>query len=249
MEPSICVRMNSVLVTGASGGIGRAISGACCRAGLRVGAGYCKCDPGMAELEADPAGRVDPLRFDVRDRAAVEGAVASFTEAAGGIDALVCCAGVIRPGLLARADEEAIREQCDVNLLGTIFSVQAVLPSMMRRRSGCIVTVSSVAACRPGSGQAIYAATKAGVEAFTRSVAVEYASRGIRAYCLRLGPIDAPRWAHLPEPARVAAADRTFSGKPASPESVAGLVTYLLRDESGASSGATFDLDGGFLLA
>jgi 3-oxoacyl-[acyl-carrier protein] reductase len=241
--------VRSAIVTGASGTVGGAIASAFCREGLRVGAGFLANGDAVAALEQAHPGRVERLRVDLRDRAAVRDTFSSFVESTDGLDALVCCAGIFRPSLLARSDEASIREQCDVNLLGTIFSVQAALPAMLRRRAGCIVTVSSVAAARPSAGQAVYSATKSAVEAFTRGIAVEYASRGIRAYCVRLGPVQGPMLEQLPDAARETATRRTFGGKAAQASSVASLVAFLAGQECGSSSGAILDLDGGFLLS
>lgn len=179
-----------IVVTGAGRGIGRAIALACARAGAVVGVNYRASEAGAREIHEKHPARTVLLPFDVREPDAVAAAVARFRGAAGGIDGWVNNAGVNRPDLLVASDLGKIREQIEVNLVGAIVCARAVLPVMLEQRAGVILNVSSVAAARPVRGQAVYAATKGGLEALTRALAVEYARKGVRVHALRPGPAE-----------------------------------------------------------
>jgi 3-oxoacyl-[acyl-carrier protein] reductase len=238
-----------VVVTGANGGLGLAIAAACLEAGARVGLGVHAADKAARALADGHPGRAILLPFDVRDQAAIERAVAGFREFAGGLDGWVNNAGVNRPDLLVTAAPERIREQLDVNLLGPILCARAVLPVMLEQRGGVIVNVGSAAAARPYRGQAVYAATKGALEAFTRALAVEYGRKGIRVHCLRPGPIDTPMLAATRALGEAEVLARVPLGRLGRPEEVAGLAVYLLSDRSGFVTGAVHTIDGGYAEA
>src|SRR5205814_809045 len=133
---------------------------------------------------------------------AVSAMVTSFTTQAGGIDVLVNNAGVAQSVLLLRQPAAGIQDTVATNLLGSIYATQAALGHMVRQRGGLIIFHSSMAVESPRPGLAAYAATKAGLEAFARSVGLEYRKRGVRTACLRLGPIQTEMYAVRPEPER-----------------------------------------------
>lgn len=189
------------------------------------------------------------IPFDVRDARAIARGVEEFRTFAGGIDGWVNNAGVSRADLLVTAAEARIREQLDVNLLGPILCARAVLPLMVEQRGGVIVNVGSAAATRPHGGQAVYAATKGALEAFTRALAVEYGRKGIRAHCLRPGPIDTPMLAATRTLAEREILARVPLGRLGGPEEVAGLVVYLLSERNALEPGSVQTLDGGYGVA
>ena len=232
-----------VVVTGANRGIGRAIAVACARAGAIVGLGHRAPSPELDALVAETSGIA--LRFDVRDHASVMAAVASFVEREKTIDAWVNNAGVNRACLLATASPEDVRAQLDTNLLGPITCTQAVLPVMLRARRGVILNVSSLAASRPVRGQSVYAATKGGLEAFTRAIAVEYGRKNIRCVCIAPGPIDTDMLAAT----RALAEDEVLARVPLQrigrAEEVAALAVYLLSDAAAFVTGSVHAIDGG----
>jgi len=236
-----------IVVTGASRGIGRAIALACAREGALVGVNYRASEDAARAVAAEMGDRAILLRFDVRDPAAIATAVAAFRERAGRIDGWVNNAGVHHADLLAAAADDRIREQVEVNLLGAIHCARAVLPTMMEQRAGVIVNLGSVSAARPVRGQAVYAATKGAIESLTRALAVEYGRKGIRAHCLRPGPVETEMMAGT----MALAADEVLARLPlrrlGRPEEVAEMAVFLLSDRAAFATGGTHTIDGGYL--
>jgi 3-oxoacyl-[acyl-carrier protein] reductase len=199
-------------------------------------------------MVAESPDRLLPLPFDVRDAAAVGSAVARFLSQQGRIDGWVNNAGVNHPGLLLASEDERIREQMDVNLLGPLLCARAVLPSMIEQRAGVILNVSSVAATRPIRGQSVYAATKGGLESLTRALAIEYGRKGVRVNAIRPGPIDTG----MLEATRALAGDEVVRDRIAlrrlgRPEDVASLAVYLLSDAASFITGSVHAVDGGYV--
>ncbi len=176
-----------IVVTDASRGLGRAITSECARQGAIVGVNYHFSGSAARDLVAEDPRRLRLAPFDVRDPAAVSAAIADLVRDTGRIDGWVNNAGVFRPGLLAKTDNSDIQQQVETNLVGPIVCTRAVLPHMVERRTGVVLNVGSVAAVRATAGQAVYAATKAGLEGLTRAVAVECTATGVRVVCVRPG--------------------------------------------------------------
>lgn len=236
-----------IVVTGAGRGIGRAIAAACLQAGATVGVNYLASEEGAKALSGDHPGRAHPLRFDVTDPGGVKAAVEGFRAKAGGIDGWVNNAGINLPDLLVAADPEKIRRQLDVNLLGPILCAQAVLPLFMEQRRGVLLNVSSVAAERPARGQSVYAATKGGVEALTRALAVEYGRKGIRVHAIRPGPIESSMLEATRALAEEEILSRVALRRMGKPEDVADLAVFLLSDRASFITGSIHAVDGGYL--
>ena len=193
-----------VLVTGASRGIGRALAELLAARGLHVAAGYNRSAADAAALQAAFPALIRLSRFDVSDARSVSAAVTAIEAEIGPLDGLVNCAGVGSTQLLIRQAETDVQRIVATNLLGSIFCARAVLPSMLKRRTGTIINVSSVASLRPRPGQAAYAATKGGIDSFTLALAAEYGARGIAARSVQFGPVDTSMLSHLSERERVA---------------------------------------------
>jgi 3-oxoacyl-[acyl-carrier protein] reductase len=240
-----------IIVTGASRGIGRAIALACAREGAVVGINYRVSEKEAKQTQLELLERFNRsstlLQFDVRDEEAVERAIEAFTKQEGRLDGLVNNAGTIVPGLLPTISVDDCRAQIDVNLLGSVICARSVLPIMLVQRSGVILNVGSVASSRPVRGQAVYAATKGAVEAFTRALAAEYARKGIRINCLQPGPIETSMIEGTRELAEPEILSRIPLKRFGKPEEVADLAVFLLGDTSGFVTGSTFTIDGGYL--
>lgn len=235
-----------ILVTGASHGIGWAIASACGAAGASVGVHYHTSQASAVAFAERLGGTA--VGFDLRDADAVRAGITGFANAHGRLDGLVCNAGVTHTGLAVTQPWGDVCDLVNVNLLGTIACAQAALPAMIRQRSGVILTVSSVAAVRPSRGQAAYAASKGGIEAFTRALAVEYGRKGIRVLGLRPGPIDTK----MLQPTRALAEDKLMSRVPlrrvGSPEEIAHFAVLLLSDRAAFATGSIHSIDGGYCV-
>jgi 3-oxoacyl-[acyl-carrier protein] reductase len=169
----------------------------------------------------------------------------ALVEEAGDIDILVNNAGLTRDGVLARMTDDDWREVVDTNLSSVFYTCRAVSRGMMKRRSGSIVNVSSIVGLRGNWGQTNYAASKAGIIGFTKSLARELGSRGVRANVVAPGYIHTRLTDVLPEEAREAMLVNTPLGKLGDPEDVAGAVRFLCSDEASFITGEVLLVDGG----
>ncbi|MDX1420220.1 MAG: SDR family NAD(P)-dependent oxidoreductase [Rubricoccaceae bacterium] len=234
-----------LVVTGGSRGVGGAVVEAAHAAGATVGIGHLQSqEPVQASAARDPE-RLIPLRFDVADAEATEEALRAFAEHAGGLDALVCCAGIATPGLLTRQPVDRLAREIAVNLVGTLVSARAALPHLAAAGGGTVVTVSSAAARMPQAGQTAYAASKGGVEAFTRALATEAAAQNVRAVCVRLGLTETNMLAEVSEAVRTQTAARALTPDVASPACIARHLLGLLA-AGDRLTGSVVDLSGGY---
>jgi 3-oxoacyl-[acyl-carrier protein] reductase len=229
----------TALVTGGSRGIGRAIAVELSKAGASVVLGY---RSGVEEADAvakEIGGRAVQADVSNPDEAR------SLVEEAGDLDILVNNAGVTRDGVLARMTDDDWRSVIDTNLSGVFYTCRAVSRGMMKRRAGSIVNVSSIVGLRGNWGQTNYAASKAGIIGFTKSLARELGSRGVRANVVAPGYINTRLTDVLPEEAQNAMLANTPLGKLGDPEDVAGAVRFLCSDEASFITGDVLLVDGG----
>ena len=182
MTVSIDLSGKVALVTGSTRGIGRAVAGTLSRAGAKIGVMSRNVE--QARAVAAELGDAYGVGCDVADQAQVEAAVAEITTELGPIDILVNNAGFTRDNILLRLSEEDWNAVLATNLTGTFHMTKAVVRGMMKRRYGRIINITSVIALAGNKGQANYAASKAGLIGFTKSVAKEYASRNILVNCI-----------------------------------------------------------------
>ena len=230
------------LITGAARGIGRAIAIELKSAGAEV---LC-CDlPGTSENE-EVAREVggQALYADVTKADEVEKLIAD----AGEIDILVNNAGITRDGLLARMSEEDWRAVIDINLTSVYLMCRAAVRGMMKRRSGTIVNLASVVGIHGNFGQTNYAASKAGIIGFTKSLAREAGARGIRVNAVAPGYIETRLTEVLPEDVKQKMLAATSLGRFGQPEDIARAVHFLCSDEAGFISGEVLVVDGGMAM-
>jgi 3-oxoacyl-[acyl-carrier protein] reductase len=237
--PFASLEGKTALVTGASRGIGRAIAAELARAGAAVVLGYRSGKDEAESLAAELGARA--LEADVSD---AEDA-ARLVEEAGDLDILVNNAGLTRDTLLARMSDDDWRTVLDTNLSSVFYTCRAVARPMMRKRAGAIVNVSSVVGVHGNVGQANYAASKAGIIGFTKSLARELGSRNVRANVVAPGYVKTRLTDVLPEEATGAMLASTPLGRLGEPEDVAGAVRFLCSDEAAFITGEVLLVDGG----
>jgi 3-oxoacyl-[acyl-carrier protein] reductase len=234
------------LVTGASRGIGRAIAmrlaaqGALVLAAARGGnaAGT------VQEIQA-AGGRAEALALEVTDPAVVDTAVTSALERHGRLDILVNNAGITRDQLVVRLKREDWDAVLATNLTSAYMLTQAVLKPMIRQRSGRIICISSVVGQSGNTGQANYAASKAGLIGFAKSVALEVASRNVTVNVVAPGMIATDMTGVLPEKTREALVARIPLGRLGAPDDVAAAVCFLASDEAAYITGQVLAVNGG----
>jgi 3-oxoacyl-[acyl-carrier protein] reductase len=227
------------LVTGGSRGIGRAIALELGRAGAKVVLSYRTGRDEAEEVATEIGGRA--VEADVSDAASAK----ALVEEAGDLDVLVNNAGVTRDGVLARMSDDDWREVIDTNLSSVFYTCRAAARSMMKRRAGAIVNVSSIVGIHGNFGQTNYAASKAGIIGFTKSLARELGSRNVRANVVAPGYVRSRLTDVLPEEATKTMLDATPLGRLGDPEDVAGAVRFLCADEARFVTGAVLLVDGG----
>ncbi len=229
----------NALVTGASRGIGRAIAVELAEAGASVVLSY---RTGAAEAEmlaGEIGGRA--VQSDVSDPESA----AALVEEAGELDILVNNAGVTRDGLLVRMSDEDWDTVIDTNLASVFYTCRAAVRGMMKRRSGAVVNISSIVGIHGNWGQTNYAASKAGIIGFTKSLARELGSRNIRANVVVPGYVKTRLTDVLPDDATKTMLDNTPLGRLGDPEDVAGAVRFLCSEEAAFVTGAVLLVDGG----
>ena len=229
----------TALVTGASRGIGRAIAIELAAGGATVVVGYRSGQDEAEEVAGEIGGRA--VQADVSDAASA----LALVEAAGDIDVLVNNAGLTRDGLLARMSDDDWRTVIDTNLSSVFYTCRAVARPMMKKRAGAIVNVSSIVGVHGNWGQTNYAASKAGIIGFTKSLAKELGSRNVRANVVAPGYVKTQLTDVLPEEATAAMLQQTPLGRLGEPEDVARAVRFLASDEASFVTGEVVLVDGG----
>jgi 3-oxoacyl-[acyl-carrier protein] reductase len=229
----------AALVTGASRGIGRAIAEELARAGATVVVGYRSGKDEAEELATAIGGRAVQADVSSADDAR------RLVEEAGDLDVLVNNAGLTRDGVLARMSDDDWRTVIETNLSSVFYTCRAVTRQMMKRRAGSIVNVSSIVGVHGNWGQTNYAASKAGIIGFTKSLARELGSRGVRANVVAPGYVKTQLTDVLPEEATATMLANTPLGRLGEPSDVAGAVRFLCSEAASFITGEVLLVDGG----
>lgn len=240
-----------VLVSGGSRGIGRAVVELLARDGMDVVFFY-RDNAAAAQAVVDgvcaAGGKCQALQVDVTDAAAVVAAVDQVIENRGRIDLLVNNAGIVRDNLLGMLEDEDIRAVLDTNVGGVFNLTRAVSRHMISKRSGRIVNLSSVAAQKGGRGQSNYAASKGAIEAFTRAMAVELASRKITVNCVAPGVIETEMSQAVRDLADDQIKARILLRRYGQAQDVAHAVWFLASRFADYITGEVLHVDGGFKM-
>ncbi len=241
--------MKTALVTGGSRGIGAAIVLDLARKGFKVALNY-RSDTvaanAVAEQVRELGGQCVLLQADVGDELQVAAMFTALDDSLGPLDVLVCNAGITRDTLLGASEVADFDDVFSVNISGVVNCCRHAARRMVSRRSGVIVNISSVAATRPGRGQANYAASKGAVDAFTRALAVELAPRGVRVNAVAPGVIDTDMTRELRALAPDELNKRILLKRLGSVKEVASVVGFLCSEEASYVTAQVWNVDGGF---
>ncbi len=244
-QPAKPLEGRNAIVTGAARGIGRAIAERLWREGARVAV----LDANEAAAK-ETAGKIGDhamaLTANVTDAGQVERAVETVLAAWKSVDILVNNAGIVGPDApVAELEESAWDQVLDVNLKGTFLCSRAVVPHMITRKRGVIVSMASIAGKEGNANMAPYSVSKAGVICFTKTLAKEVMSDGIRVHCVAPALINTPLVADIDSERVDFLTSKIPMGRLGRMEEVAALVLFLVSDESSFSTGACFDVSGG----
>jgi 3-oxoacyl-[acyl-carrier protein] reductase len=234
-------------VTGSTRGIGRAIAEKLHGAGARVAIVGRKPETAV-EVAAALGDGAQGFGCDVGEAAQVDAAVAAAEKALGPISILVNNAGLTRDNILLRLSDDDWNAVLQANLTGAFHTTRAVVKGMMKRRAGRIINITSVVGITGNKGQANYAASKAGLIGFTKSVAREYASRNVLANCIAPGFIATDMTAALPAEARDALLGQIALGRLGQPADIAGAVLFLASELASYITGQVLVVDGGMVM-
>jgi len=240
-----------VIITGGSRGIGRAMVEAFAHGGAKVVFTYVHGSDAARTLECslrDQGLSVQALQVDVRDEKAVDEAVTMVEKEHGRIDVLINNAGITADGLIMTMEDKSWSDVLTTNLSGAFHFCRITSRFMMRRRQGSIINISSLVATRPGRGHCNYAASKGGIEAMTKALAIELAPRNIRVNCVAPGMIETD----MSKDVRALAGDEILQRIPlkryGQPAEVAAVVKFLSSKAASYITGSVIHVDGGLIV-
>lgn len=247
----VSLQNKNVMITGGTRGIGRAMTEAAAQAGANVIATYVSNEAAAQDFIGSLRSKglkVHGIKLDVRNSQQVDEALNTIESDHGHINVLINNAGIVKDDLILSMEDEAWSDVINTNLGGVFNVTRAVARQMVRARSGNIINISSVAASRPGRGQVNYAASKGGVEAVTKALAVELAPRNVRVNCIAPGVITTD----MSKDVRDAAGDKILESvllkRFGTPEDIANMAVFMASDLSSYITGEVIHIDGGLKL-
>lgn len=239
------------LVTGGSRGIGAATAKALASRGAHVVIGYLSGEAAatrVAEEITAKGGKAETVRIDAANFEDSERVVMELGKRLGRLDILVVSAGIALDGLVLRLREEELTKTLAVNLVGAVAAAKAALRVMMKGRHGRVIFLSSVVGESGNAGQTSYAASKAGLLGVTKSMAREYAGRGITVNAVTPGFVSTDMTSALTKEQQEAMLSGVALGRPGTPEEIAAAVVYLASDEAGYVTGHALRVNGGMYM-
>jgi 3-oxoacyl-[acyl-carrier protein] reductase len=243
------LNQQKIFVTGGSRGIGAAIVRTLAERGAQVAFTYSSREDAAKKLISELPGTGHfCLQMNTADETSVEAAIHQTLEKFGNVDGIVNNAGITKDTLLLRMKSEDFDSVVQTNLRGTFLVTKGFLKSMIKARKGSIVNITSVIGQTGNAGQANYAASKAGIEAFSRSVAQEVGSRGIRINCIAPGFIGTEMTEVLSEDQKKAILSQIPMERIADPSEIATVVSFLLSEDSKYITGHTLSVNGGMFM-
>ena len=235
------------LITGASGGIGGSIARALYGQGAKVALSGTRIDP-LKALADDLGDRAFIVPCNLSDVDAVKALPQKASEEMGGIDILVNNAGITKDNLFMRMSDDDWHQVIDINLTSTMYLMKSVMRTMMKKRFGRIINITSIVGVTGNAGQVNYAASKAGMIGMTKSFAQEIATRGITANCIAPGFIETAMTAELPENVIKNMLDSIPQGRMGQADEVAASVAFLASNEASYITGQTLHVNGGMAM-
>lgn len=240
--------MSVALVTGGSRGIGRVIAEKLAEAGFNIAICYSGNEAAAEEtvkLCKNHGGDAICIKCDVSNEAEVAQMFAEVKEKLGPVEVLVNNAGVTKDGLLIRMSEQDFDKVIDINLKGTFLCTKAAIKDMMKNRHGSIINITSIVGVNGNAGQANYAASKAGIIGFTKSVSREYGSKGIIVNAIAPGFIQTAMTDELPENVKSEYLKKIPLNRFGQPEDVANVVEFLASEKASYITGQVIEVTGG----
>ncbi|MBT6009477.1 MAG: 3-oxoacyl-[acyl-carrier-protein] reductase [Rhodobacterales bacterium] len=235
------------LITGASGGIGGSIARALYAQGAKVALSGTRIDP-LKALADDLGDRAFIVPCNLSDVDAVKALPQKASEEMGGIDILVNNAGITKDNLFMRMSDDDWHQVIDINLTSTMHLMKSVMRTMMKKRFGRIINITSIVGVTGNAGQVNYAASKAGMIGMTKSFAQEIATRGITANCIAPGFIETAMTAELPENVIKNMLDAIPQGRMGQADEIAASVAFLASNEASYITGQTLHVNGGMAM-
>jgi 3-oxoacyl-[acyl-carrier protein] reductase len=237
----------TALITGASGGIGSAIAKNLSQQGAHVILHGTRAGR-LEELASEIGTNVSVVTANLSDREAVDGLVSEAAKATGAIDILVNNAGITRDNLFMRMKDEEWDDVLEVNLTSSMLLCRSAIRAMMKARWGRIISISSIVGVTGNPGQTNYAASKAGMIGFSKSLAAEVASRGITVNVVAPGFIETPMTDELTDEQKQKLLGNVPAGRLGSSQEVAAAVSFLASEEAAYMTGATLHVNGGMAM-